>query len=129
MRFLLHGNPHPDVQAALTRHEHACHTPLELSALTDAPEAAANTPALLLPLLEKKQWNLLTTDADFVHTLYETKQEFSGLIVFILDNPDQLDDHGKAIDRLFERYPRLTPKRLYTITPSRVKIRQLPGMP
>ena len=32
-----------------------------------------------------------------------------------------------AIPRLFKRYPRLTPRRLYTVTPNRVKIRQLPG--
>ena len=32
-----------------------------------------------------------------------------------------------AIDRLFARYKRLSPRRLYTVTATRVKIRQLPG--
>jgi hypothetical protein len=34
---------------------------------------------------------------------------------------------AEAIGRFFERYPRPAPGRLYTITPSRVKVRQLPG--
>jgi hypothetical protein len=127
MRFLVHGAVHPDAQAAFARHGHACHQLLELSDLTDAPAQAANHPNTLLPLLEKKQWNLVTVDADFVHALYEEKAAFGGLIVFILDNPDELHDQDKAVDRLFDRYPRLTPRRLYTVTPSRVKIRQLPG--
>jgi hypothetical protein len=127
MRFLIHGAVHPDAQAALVRHGHACHALLEISSETDAPQTAAEDPAILLPLLEKKQWNLATTEADFIHAMYEKKQIFNGLILFILDDPAVLHDQDKAIDRLFERYPRLTPRRLYTITPSRVKIRQLPG--
>jgi hypothetical protein len=31
------------------------------------------------------------------------------------------------VDRLFDRYKRLSPGRLYTVTGSRVKVRQLPG--
>lgn len=127
MRFLIHGAVHPDAQAALGRHGHACHALLELSADTDAPTSLADDPALLLPLLEKKQWNLATTEADFIHTLYEKKTPFNGVILYILDDPEVLKDQDKAIDRLFERYPRLSARRLYTITPSRVKIRQLPG--
>jgi hypothetical protein len=127
MRFLVHGAIHPDAQAALVKQGHACHALLELSEATDAPNEAADKPSLLLPLLEKKQWNLVTTDAEFIHTLYEEKQKFEGLIVLILDDAGDLHDQGKAIDRLFERYPRLTAKRMYTVTPSRVKIRQLPG--
>jgi hypothetical protein len=127
MRFLIHGAVHPDARAALTRHGHHSHELLELSAETEFPTVAADDPAQLLPLLEKKQWNLATTDADFIHLLYEKKSPFNGLILFILDNPEVLHDQDKAIDRLFERYPRLTPRRLYTVTPSRVKIRQLPG--
>jgi hypothetical protein len=36
-------------------------------------------------------------------------------------------EQDDAITRLFERYKRLTPGRLYTVTGSRVKIRQLPA--
>ena len=50
---------------------------------------------------------------------------FGGVIVLVLETAAQ--DPGRAIERLLERYRRLTPGRLYTITPNRVKIRQLPG--
>ena len=130
MRFFLHGTITPEGQAALIKHEHAVHTALELSDLTDAPSALADNPAELLKVLAKKQWHLFTTDADLVHRIYEEKLEFpAGIIVLMIDDPAVLNDQAPAIDRLFERYKRLTPRRLYTITPSRVKIRQLPGIP
>lgn len=127
MRFLVHGAIHPDAQAAMQRHGHHCHSILELSADTDAPETLSEDPAALVKVLEKKQWYLLTTDGDFITRLYEAHVNYGGLIVQILDDPDVLRDQGPAVDRLFERYPRLTPRRLYTVTASRVKIRQLPG--
>lgn len=127
MRFLIHGAVHPDARAALVRHGHHCHELLEMSGETEYPTVAADDPGKLLPLLEKKQWNLATTDAEFVHLLYEKKVAFNGLVLFILDDPEVLHDQDKAIDRLFERYPRLTARRLYTVTPNRVKVRQLPG--
>jgi hypothetical protein len=130
MRFLIHGPVHPEAAEALAKHEHACHAMLELSEEAEAAggaERVTGDPALLVPLLEKRQWNLLTTDTDFVRDLYEKHVEFNGVIVQIFDDPDVLHDQGAAIDRLFERYKRLTPRRLYTVTASRVKIRQLPG--
>lgn len=129
MRFLLHGNILPQAPAALAKHDHACHTLHDLVA--GNPDAAltppGDNPALLLPLLAKKQWHLLTTDSDLVRNLYEHKLLFAGIIVLLLPDPNPAHDQGHAIDRLFERYKRLTPGRLYTVTPSRVKIRQLPG--
>ena len=80
-----------------------------------------------MPLLEKKQWNLLTTDAALVRGVYEKKVPFGGVIVLLLGRSGGAADQGRAIERLFERYRRLTPGRLYTVTPNRVKIRQLPG--
>jgi hypothetical protein len=140
MRFLLHGSIHPDVAPALIKHQHAVHAPLELSGDTDAPAEILSDPELLLALLQKKQWNLLTTDAGFIQQLYEQKVNFPGIIVLLLDPVPAETTSDKptppsspqstqpeANDRLFERYPRLTPRRLYTVTPSRVKIRQLPG--
>jgi hypothetical protein len=127
MRFLLHGPVNPEVQTALASHGHAVQTLLDLSEDTTAPELAAGDPRTLLPLLEKKQWNLLTVDASFIHQLYEQKVQFANCIILILDDPNDLHDQGAAITRLFERYKRLTPRRLYTVTRSRVKIRQLPG--
>lgn len=144
MRFLIHGNILPQAPAALAKHDHICHTLHDLVAgnpdvsgadasgadalVGSSGEAApATNPALLLPLLSKKQWNLLTTDSDFIRNLYEHKLLFQGIIVLLLPDPDSSHDQGQAITRLFERYKRLTPGRLYTVTPSRVKIRQLPG--
>ena len=129
MRFLIHGAVHPEAPAALAKRTHASHTLPELLADADAgvPVAATLDPAVLLPLLEKKQWNLLTTDTALVRAVYEKKVAYGGVIVLVLDDPDAPRDQGQAIERLFERYQRLTPGRLYTVTASRVKIRQLPG--
>ena len=127
MHFFLHGPIAPDAQAALVRHGHVCHTPLELSADTPAPDLALDTPETLLPLLKKHQWNLVTVDGSFIAALYEAKHPFPATIIYILDDPADLHDQGAAIDRLFERYKRLAPWRMYTVTPNRVKVRQLPG--
>jgi hypothetical protein len=132
MHFLIHGAVPPDVAAALTKKQHAAHALVEL-ADDDAgtpvplPENAAADPALLLPFLDKRQWNLFTADANLVRDLYERKILFRGIIVLLLPDPDAPSAGPDAVDRLFERYKRLTPGRLYTVTPSRVKIRQLPG--
>ena len=129
MRFFLHTPLSPQGQAALKKHEHAFHLAAELAADPQAPPAT-DSPAELLKLLTKKQWQLWTTDARLVHRIYEDKLEFpGGIIVLMLDDPAVIGDQAAAVDRLFARYPRLTTRRLYTITASRVKIRQLPGVP
>jgi|SRR5271156_1861410 len=120
MRFLVHGDIHPDALAAMTRHEQICHASAELA------DELPTSPTEFLPLLQKKQWQLLTTDSGFINDMYEQKFAFSGVIVLLLETEDG-PQQAAAIDRLFERYQRLTPRRLYTVTPSRVKIRQLPG--
>jgi hypothetical protein len=128
MRFLLHGVIHPDTQAALVKHQHACHTMLELSEDSTAPEEVANDPLQLLPLLAKKQWQLITSDGDFIQKLYDHHFPFPGIIILLLESAE--DDprlQATGISRLFERYPRLAARRLYTVTPNRVKVRQLPG--
>jgi len=119
MHFFLLLSDAATIRPALERHEHTCHLPEELP---DAPPPETlGDPAVLLPLLSKKQWNLVTTNADLVRDLYEKKSEFAGSIVLLLS------DAADPIDRLFDRYKRLSPRRLYTVTGSRVKIRQLPG--
>jgi hypothetical protein len=125
MRFLIHGDVRPGAVAALAAHEHVCGTLPELLAAAETP--AQDHPDLpeLLTLLQRRQWNLLTTDGELVRNVYDKKAAFDGLIVLILEAATQ--DQAGAIRRLLERYRRLTPGRLYTITPSRVKIRQLPG--
>ncbi len=125
MRFLVHGDIHADALAAMARHEQVCQTMAEVAPIVDGVSESLASPGELLPLLQKKQLQLLTTDTAFLNALYEEKILFSGVIVLLLDAEE--GKQAGAIDRLFERYPRLTPRRLYTVTGSRVKIRQLPG--
>jgi hypothetical protein len=127
MRFLMLGAVQPEAAAALAAREHVCHRLPELTDDSAVFEEAAGNAEALLPLLEKRGWHLLTTDRGVVGQVYEKKVSFSGVIVLILDDPAGPADQGRAVARLFERYRRLTPRRLYTVTPNRVKIRQLPG--
>ena len=127
MRFLIHGAVRPEAVAALAAREHVCLGLPELADQAEIFEQALGNAEALLPLLEKRQWHLVTTDRGLVGQVYEKKVTFGGVIVLILDDPAGPVDQGRAVARLFERYRRLTPKRLYTVTPSRVKIRQLPG--
>ena len=66
-------------------------------------------------------------DGALVETVFAPEAPpFGRSIVYLqLEGGDVEQDD--AVDRLFERYKRLTPGRLYTVTGSRVKIRQLPG--
>jgi hypothetical protein len=128
MRFLVQGAIGEEAKAAMVRHEQVCHAAAELEG--DAEQAGAvagGDPAELCKVLSKRQWNLLTTDTAWVGRLYEEHVAFGGVIVLILESGAAKGGQGGAVDRLFERYPRLTPRRLYTVTGSRVKIRQLPG--
>ena len=125
MRFLIHGGVRREAVAALAAKEHVCGTLPELLAAAETPADEPSGLAELLALLERRQWNLLTTDAELVRDVYDKKAAFGGVIVLVLEAAAQ--DQGRAIERLLERYRRLTPGRLYTITPNRVKIRQLPG--
>jgi hypothetical protein len=120
MQWLLHGfNSAAAVGEALARHEHRTHSIAELEI---PPEA---TPAEIVSAAGKRQWDICTCDADLVHAAQLDPGVFKRCIVFLqLEGGDvERDD---AIDRLFARYPRLSPGRIYTVTGSRVKIRQLP---
>ena len=120
MRWLLHGNLSPAVGEALVRHEQKTQTIRELGLADDAQ------PRDFLKAAQSKQLDLITTDAALVNEIFDEKIWFNRVVVFL-----QLEGGGveqdDAIDRLFERYKRLTPGRLYTVTASRVKVRQLPA--
>jgi predicted nuclease of predicted toxin-antitoxin system len=119
MRFLLHGNLTPAVADALRRHGHSAHAPQEL-------EIDALDPSELLKVAREKRVEIITTDQALASAPYELSVLFDRVIVFLqLEGGDVEQDD--AIDRLFERYKRLTPGRLYTVTGTRVKIRQLPS--
>ena len=120
MRWLLHGNLAPAVAEALVRHEQKTHAIGELGLSSDAQ------PRELLKAAQSKQLDLMTTDSSLVNAIFDEKIWFNRVVVFLqLEGGD--DEQDDAIDRLFQRYKRLTPGRLYTVTGSRVKIRQLPG--
>jgi predicted nuclease of predicted toxin-antitoxin system len=120
MRFLLTGNLTPAVAAAIVRHGHHAAT-LDSLNLTDASPKDE-----ILKAANKAQLDVVTADPDLVEAPYAKDYHFPRTIIFLqLAGGDVEQDD--AIDRLFGRYKRLTPKRLYTVTENRVKVRQLPG--
>lgn len=120
MRLLLHGNLTPAVPAALARHEH---TPFPMAELGAADGA---TLADVVRAAQTKQWDIITSDADLVNAVFEEAIWFNRSIIF-LQLPGGDIEQNDAIDRLFQRYKRLSPGRLYTVTETRVKVRQLPS--
>jgi len=120
MRWLLHGNLAPAVADALKRHEQDSRSLTEVGL---APEAA---PQEVFDAARKAQLEILTADAALAHAPFEHDARFSRTMV-LLNVEDGEVEQDDALDRLFDRYKRLSPGRLYTVTGSRVKIRQLPG--
>jgi hypothetical protein len=119
MRFLMHGQLSPAAAEALKRHEHVAHLPAEADLL---PES---TPGDVLRAAAGKQWDILTADPGLARSPFEEQTPFNRSIVF-LQLPAGDVEQDDAIDRLFKRYKRLTPGRIYTVTEGRVKVRQLP---
>ena len=124
MRWLLHGNLTPAAIEALRRHEQ------QVQNLQDAGLTSDASPAEVFKVARKLQLELITTDGNLADAPYEPETEFAAahdrVIVYLqLEGGDVEQDD--AIDRLFERYKRLSPGRLYTVTGTRVKVRQLPG--
>lgn len=119
MRWVLHGTLTPAVADALRRHGH------------DAVASAALDPAPtdvdeLLETARVRQLDVMTDDAALAQAPFEGGCRFHRTLVYLqLDGQDVEQDD--AVDRLFERYRRLSPGRLYTVTATRVKVRQLPA--
>lgn len=119
MQWLLHGNLTQAAADALVRHEHKVHRVDELGA--DAEAAVRD----LLKAAQTRQWDLITSDSSLINAIYDDKIWFNRSIVFLQLEGGSIEQDD-AVDRLFQRYKRLTPGRLYTVTESRVKVRQLP---
>ena len=122
MHWLLHGSIAPAVADALARHKQKPHASAEAGLPPDA------TPADTLKFAHLKQWEILTNSPDLATEPFTGSQRFNRTIVY-LQLPGGEVEQDDAIDRLFARYKRLVPGRLYTVTESRVKIRQLPERP
>jgi predicted nuclease of predicted toxin-antitoxin system len=122
MRWLLHGTMTAAVADALKRHGHQATNMIDVG----LPPAAAAVD--VLTFAHKAQLDVLTTDASLAEAPFLLGQPFGRTIVYLqLEGGDVEQDD--AVDRLFDRYKRLSPGRLYTVTASRVKVRQLPGKP
>jgi len=116
----VHGSLSNAVTEALVRHGHKAQTPAEIEL---QPEAS---PADVLETANAKQIDIVTNDPALANAPFESQIKFGRSLVFLqLAGGDVEQDD--AIDRLFTRYKRLTPGRMYTVTENRVKIRQLPG--
>jgi len=104
---------------ALRRHEH---TAVDMLAAGIPPEA---DPMMVLEAARKGQLDVMTTDETLIFAASKAPPLNRSVVYLQLGGQDVEQDD--AVDRLFKRYKRLTPNRLYTVTESRVKVRQLPG--
>ncbi len=121
MRFFLHGELGNGVAAALAEHGHASAVAEDL-ALT-----AASAPAQVLEACRVRQHELISGSREFIDAALPGSGRnavFGRVMVYL---HDRHEEHELAVHRLFERYKRLTPGRLYTVTGGRVKVRQLPS--
>jgi predicted nuclease of predicted toxin-antitoxin system len=120
MRWLLYGNLSPAAGDALRRHGHEASLPADVGL---APDAGLSE---ILEAARKSQLEILTADALMAQAPFEESRRFGRTVVHLNVEGGDIEQDD-AIDRLFSRYKRLSPGRLYTVTNSRVKIRQLPG--
>jgi hypothetical protein len=111
------------VVQALQRHDHSA------VGLLEAGLPPAADPMTVLDVARKAQLDVLTTDDALVVAATHSRPMNRSIVYLQLEGGDVEQDD--AIDRLFTRYKRLTPNRLYTVTENRVKVRQLPeaGLP
>ena len=119
LRFLTDDTIHPDAADALRELGHHAATRADLALGPDAPVAE------VLKTCRRTQHELLTASADFLDAALPASgraEVFGRVMVYLLDANDQ----AESVKRLFARYKRLTPGRLYTVTAGRVKVRQLP---
>lgn len=120
MHFVLHGNLDQAVGQALRAKGHQTHLAAELALSQEAGAVE------LLKAAQSRQWDVVTNDPLVARAPYETPVRFGRSLVYLqLQGGDVEQDD--AIDRLLERYKRLTPRRLYTVTGTKVKVRQLPA--
>jgi len=115
MRWLLHGQLSPSVAEALGRHE-------QIATVAEADLSADR----VFEAARKQQLEVMTADAALAESLFTGDAAgFQRLVVHLNVDPGEVEQDD-AVDRLFARYKRLVPGRLYTVTATRVKVRQLP---
>jgi hypothetical protein len=122
MHWILHGSIAPAVADALVRHKQKTHKLVEAGLPSDA------TAPELLRGAQEKQWEIVTNDPNVATEPFVGGERFNRTVVYLQLSGGEVEQDD-AIDRLFTRYKRLVPGRMYTVTESRVKIRQLPREP
>ncbi len=120
MRWLLHGSISDAVAANLARRDDTALRPGDVDLPPDAPVDE------VLKRAHDRQLDLMTVDPALAEIPYKLDFWFGRSIVQLLVGDGEIEQDD-AVDRLFTRYKRLTPGRLYLVTHSRVKIRQLPS--
>ena len=120
MRWLLHGPMTSAVADALVRHGQQVQTLAELDL------SAVAAPQEVLELARSRQLDIVTTDANLSAAPFALDFWYTRVIVYLQLEGSEIEQDD-AVDRLFTRYKRLTPGRLYTVTETRVKVRQLPS--
>jgi hypothetical protein len=121
MRWLLHGPMTSAVADALRGRGDSVVDAASVGVAAESPHADVLTAA------HKAQVDLMTTDPKLAESPFAADAPPFGRSIVYLQLPGGDVEQDDAVDRLFERYKRLTPGRLYTVTGTRVKIRQLPG--
>ena len=120
MRWLVHGSLTEAASEALKRHRQEVRRPADIGLAPDA------TPAQVLEAARKAQLEIISDDELLARALLDSQARFGRSMVLL--NVESGDiEQDDAIDRLFARYKRLSPARLYTVTGSRVKVRQVRG--
>ncbi|MFT3786672.1 MAG: hypothetical protein QM770_10965 [Tepidisphaeraceae bacterium] len=123
MRFLVHVNLTSAVNAALVRHGHIAVSMQEAILPDELP------PSELLQEAHRKQLDVITADRELAQFARTTAIKFDRSIVFLqLRESDGDVEQDDAIDRLFDRFSRLKPGMLYTVTEQQVKTQQLKGV-
>ena len=122
LRFVLYGTFGDGTAEQFREGGHVAVKPAELDL-----DAAAD-PLAVREAARKQQYELVVADRQTLDALLPksaARETFGRVLVFLRDDPA---DHALAVLRLFERYKRLTPGRLYTVSSGRVKVDQLPGL-
>ena len=119
MRWLLHGNVTTAAEEAMRRHRQ------EVKRLPDTGLTEAASLAEILETARRSQLEVLTSDPELAEASLTQNRGFARTVVLLGVEAGDVEQDD-AIDRLFARYKRLSPGRLYTVTASRVKVRQIP---
>jgi hypothetical protein len=120
VRWLVIGDVTAAATDALRRFGHDAVTPESIGLPGDA------NAAVIFAAATKAQVDVLTADAGLARTALDGTAPFGRAIALLAVGPGDVEQDD-AIDRLFARYKRPGLRRLYTVTASRVKVRQLPG--